>query len=326
MTSLPFSTFKSNLPSMKNKTVVITGTTSGTGRAAAQVIAELGGRLLMLNRPSPRSKRIEYELREAYPDAEIIHVNCDLQSFRSVKTALEQVNSHCLEGIHVLCNNAGIMAFADQATEDGYDIQMQTNHLSHFLLTCELLPLLEKGAEDQGEARIVNHSSIARMNPSKKLISKYLEKRGGDLGGDGFLKRARWVRYNQTKLANCAFTADLHHKLQTRDSKIKALVAHPGFAATQLYAHTLNDGGITKRMRGFIEFFSQNEHEGAMGILKCMCDPNVQSGEFHGPGKSVFALKGLKPPFPLEPFYDNEATRHLLWSKSCEAVGKEYMI
>ena len=53
----------------------------------------------------------------------------------------------CSNGIYALINNAGIMAMPDEPTVDGFDTQMQTNHLSHFLLTRELYPVLEKGAE-----------------------------------------------------------------------------------------------------------------------------------------------------------------------------------
>ena len=82
----------------------------------------------------------------------------------------------------------------------GYDTQMQTNHLSHFLLTKELLPLLNKAANSRGEARVVNHSSGARSFPSTPLHAKYLGKNGGNLGGNGnsmLFGGARWQRYHQ---------------------------------------------------------------------------------------------------------------------------------
>lgn len=72
--------------------------------------------------------------------AELHAVDCDLQAFASVEAAAARVAGLCPEGVDVLCNNAGVMALPDQATGDGFDVQMQTNHLSHFLLTRELWP------------------------------------------------------------------------------------------------------------------------------------------------------------------------------------------
>ena len=212
--SVHFPSFKAGLPSMAGKTVVITGTTSGTGKVAAATVAELGAKVLVLNRASERATASFDELSAAYPNAELHNVECDLQVFESVQAAADRVAEVCPEGVHVLCNNAGVMALPDMATSDGYDIQMQTNHLSHFLLTRELMPLLERAAEADGEARVVNHSSGARLSPSKELQNKFLEKNGGNLGGDGskvqnlMFMGPRWLRYNQTKLANAAFTLE----------------------------------------------------------------------------------------------------------------------
>ncbi len=328
--SVHFPSFRSTLPSLDAKTVAITGTTSGTGRVAASVAAELGAKVLLLNRSSSRSSESFDAIRRDCPNADVIQIECDLQSFESVRNAAAKIHAECPEGLDVLCNNAGVMALEDKATADGFDVQMQTNHLSHFLLTKELFPLLEQAAEARGDARIVNHSSIARMNPKKVLIADYLEKRGGSLGGNGssmFFGGARWVRYNQTKLANCAFTAALHQKLQARGSRVKALVAHPGFARTQLQQTTIKDGGMGKRMTGFMmRHMAQSTEDGTMGILSAMFLPSAQSGEFYGPGSGSYAMKGKAEAFALEPFYDNEATRELLWSKSCEAIESTFEI
>jgi len=232
----------------------------------------------------------------------------------------------------VLANNAGVMALADQATGDGYDVQMQTNHLSHFLLTRELMPLLERAAGEGGEARIVNHSSVARMNPSKELSAEYLEQRGGNLGGDGnlldklFFRGGRWKRYNQTKLANAAFTAALHHRLSTAGSKVKALVAHPGFARTHLQQTSASAGGMSSRGTDLLGRLGQSAEDGAMGLISCMCLPNAKSGQFYGPGSGMTAMRGKAEPFDLESFYDNEVTRTLLWEKSEAATGGAFVI
>lgn len=99
------------------------------------------------------------------------------------------------------------MASSDVATEDGYDVQMQTNHLSHFLLASILLPSLERAAAENGSARVVTHTSVARKRPVTWLDARYLQKKGGDLGGDWALPR--WERYHQSKLANIVFAQAL---------------------------------------------------------------------------------------------------------------------
>lgn len=324
-----FPEFKASLPSMEGKTVVLTGTTSGTGKVAARTVAELGAKVLVLNRPSKRSEAALSELSKAFPSAEIHAVECDLQSFDSVEKAAARVNELCPEGVHVLANNAGVMALEDQATADGYDVQMQTNHLSHFLLTRELWPLLERAAESSGEARVVNHSSGARMAPSKELKAEYLEKNGGNLGGNSvglFFNGARWARYNQTKLANAAFTAALHDRIKTSKSKVKALVAHPGLARTELQETSVKEGGMGRLFTNVFMRMSQSAEDGCMGLLSCMCRADAESGQFFGPGSGMMATRGPAVPFALEGFYDNEKTRALLWDRSSKAIGREFVL
>lgn len=328
--STHFPGFRSGLPAMTGKTIVITGTTSGTGKVAATTVAQLGAKVLVLNRASDRSTASFAELTTAFPDAELHDIVCDLQSFASVRAAATQVEELCPEGVDVLCNNAGVMALSDSATVDGLDVQMQTNHLSHFLLTRELMPLLERAAEGNGEARVVNHSSVARMSPGKTLRAEYLEKKGGQLGGDGnrlqnmALRGPRWLRYNQSKLANAAFTAALHHRLQQEGSQVKALVAHPGLANTHLQQTSVTDGGMDGFLTGLMMRFSQSPEDGAMGILSCMCLPEAQSGQFYGPGSGTMAFRGAAKPFALEAFYDNPETRELLWKASEDAIGATF--
>ena len=131
--SLYFDQEVEKIPSLEGKTIAITGTTSGTGFIAAKTVAEKGAKTLLLNRKSDRSKESYDLLKELCPKANFVNVECDLQSFSSVKKASGIINHLCEDGLDVLCNNAGVMALKDQPTMDGFDIQMQTNHLSHFL-------------------------------------------------------------------------------------------------------------------------------------------------------------------------------------------------
>ena len=316
------------IPSLDGKTIAITGTTSGTGFIAAKTVAEKGARTLLLNRKTNRSNKSYDLLKEHYPKANFVDIECDLQSFKSVKKAAKTITDLCKDGLDVLCNNAGVMALKDQPTIDGYDIQMQTNHLSHFLITKKLFPLLKKAEEKRGEARVVNHSSIARFGV-KNLEGKYFEKRGGSLGGNGsnmilsmLIPQGRWTRYAQTKLANAAFTACLHEKIKIKNLNIKALVAHPGLAVTELQNTTVKDGGMGSWMTSQFMKNGQTMEDGAIGILKCIADSNANSGDFYGPGKGRMDMKGPVVKFNLEEFYDNRRLRIYYGIKAVRPLEK----
>ena len=221
------------------------------------------------------------------------------------------------------------MALKDISTTDGFDVQMQTNHLSHFLLTKELMPILKKAENNSGEARVINHSSIARFGV-KRLESQYLEKKGGNLGDDRkrmmFFQQGRWKRYSQAKLANAAFTASLSDKLNNKNSNIKVFLAHPGLSVTDLQNTTVIDGGMSPWLTSQMMKNAQTKEDGAIGIIKCMVDPTLDSGKFVGPGFGKIAMKGPVISFDLEPFCNNKATKDLLWTKSCEAIGEDFII
>eukprot|EP00439_Symbiodinium_sp_Y106_P068654 s786_g11.t1 len=316
-----FHDFEKDLPSLEGKVVCVTGCTTGTGFIAARTAAKKGAHVVMLNRQSARSEAAEKSLLEVAPGSNVTSVACDLQSFDSVKEAASKLKSMFADkGIDVLCNNAGVMALADEATKDGYDVQMQTNHLSHFLLTKELYPLLEKAAQQRGDARIVNHSSGARKFPSKDLDADYLGKNGGSLGGNGnsmFFGGARWQRYHQTKLANAVFTLALDERLRAKNSKVKALCAAPGLAATNLQVTTNQADGFndTWMMR-----FAQSGEDGTMPLLKCCVGEGVQSGEFYEPD-GMAAMKGKPAKIDLEPICTKPESRNILWQESEKACG-----
>ena len=154
-----------------------------------------------------------------------------MQSFESVKKCAPMVEALCANsgGLDALVNNAGIMGVPDTRTVDGFDVQMQTNHLSHFLLSYLLMPSLELAADTRGEARIVQHSSGARRGNTKTGMLKaefFNQCEPGTLGGDDL--PACFNRYHQTKLSNPVFTMALHDLLSKVNSKVKSICADPG--------------------------------------------------------------------------------------------------
>lgn len=317
--SVYFPEFCKQLPRMDGKVVAVTGCTTGTGFICARTCAEQGATVIMLNRPSQRADDALKKLKEAVPASTVSLIPCDLQSFASVRSAGEQLRKDVTSGLDVLCNNAGIMATNDEATEDGCDGQMQTNHLSHFLLTAEVWPLLETAASLRGEARVVNHTSGARQGPP--LEKKYFEKNGGNLGGDAVswvpFSGPRWERYHQSKLANMAFTYALRDKQQT----VKSLVCHPGGAATSLASNTAATGGMGTFMQTFLnKFVVQSGEDGTLGLLTCCCVADVKSGDFYGP-------KIMTGPANLLPAEDDKVgsdERKLLWEESARVTNAKF--
>mmetsp|Transcript_7638 Transcript_7638/g.10481 ORF Transcript_7638/g.10481 Transcript_7638/m.10481 type:complete len:325 (+) Transcript_7638:74-1048(+) len=302
--------------SQKGKTFAITGCTSGTGLEFAKYLAGLGGDIIMLNRPSDRAEKALDIVKGVAEQkgGKVTHIDCDLMDFKSVREAAEMLKKEHTE-VDVLCNNAGIMAWPDKATKDGCDVQMQTNHLSHFLLTMKIWPSLEGAAKKRGEARIVNHSSMARLGD--KLEAKYLGKTGGNLGGEG----AKFKRYHHSKLANCVFTYTLNDRLKAVKSKIKVLVAHPGLSASNLQAASIAAGGMKDKMD-----VPQTAQEGAMGIIRAAVDAEAQSGDFFGPGKS--GGEGWKKGYPnkIEPeeVLLHSDSKKMLWKVSNETLGESW--
>ena len=318
--------FQKQLPRVDGKVFVITGTTSGTGFVAARVAAELGGEVVLVNRPSTRSDNSLRELQKAVPSGKFVKIDCDLQSFDSVRKASKEIKGKYSK-IYCLANNAGIMATPDKATVDGYDIQMQTNHLSHFLLTKELFPEILAASEEYQDARIVNHSSGGRnRTPNGTLEEKYFRKNGGNLGGDAvkILAGPCFERYFQTKLANSVFTYGLANKLKAKSSKVRAVAAHPGIATSNLSNH-LNFGFLTRFVTPIIATLSwQSAEDGTMGLLYGMMHADAQSGALYGPKNNKH--KGRAVINPPQPYENDPKQIEMLWRLSEEAVGEPFNV
>lgn len=310
-----------------------TGTTSGTGFVAARTVAKLNGEVVLLNRPSSRSVASLEKLKEAVPNGKFVAIDCDLQDFASVRKACEEIKSK-YSSIYCLSNNAGIMATPDEITGDGFDKQMQTNHLSHFLLSKELFPLLEASSKECGDARIVQHSSLARHGTvNKTLEEKYFSKqeKDGMLGGfseDSPVGGPQWERYSQTKLANSVFCQCLNNKISasTDENKknILSLCAHPGLSKTNLGDHLKFGLLATILFMPIMSLIAQSADDGAMGLIKAMMDirDNLEGGTLYGP-KGVSGYAVALPPKPHE---TDPKSQTMMWTKSEEAIGASFEI
>lgn len=197
---------------LTGKTVLITGATDGLGRALAMEVAKAGATMLVHGRHPDRIDATVKELGEATDPGRIRSYGADLSSLDAVRSLAEAVNRR-EERLDVLVNNAGIGTDVPggperQESADGHELRFAVNYLSGYLLTQELLPLLERSAP----ARIVNVSSAGQM--AIDFDDLMLER---DYSG---------VRaYCQSKLAQILFTVDLAGLLGDRGVTVTAL--HP---------------------------------------------------------------------------------------------------
>lgn len=325
--------FESNLPSMAGKRVAITGTTSGTGFVAAAACARKGAEVILLNRPSDRATDAEARLRAEVPTGVFSAIDCDLQSFASVRTVKAKFDSKYGEGasLDVLACNAGIANFPDQVTTDGFDVQMQTNHLSHFLLVKELLPSLRAAAKEKGEARVISHSSDAR-NQGEPFEAKFLQKHAaGALGGDGVT--ACFERYNQSKLAVALFTFALEAKLEAAGlGSVKPVACTPGLAATSIWDNRgIGHGCLIDCLQNAMSAaYMQSAEDATMPLLECIAGTDVQSGDLITPSKGAGGLDAYGPPkvyrrpFPESEKSVDKAAQDMMWVESEKAIEERF--
>jgi len=286
---------------LNDKVVAITGTSANSlgfflGEVAIRKNVKL---LLLLNRDSETSRAGKEGLEKILADnadykTEIKSIKCDLMDFHCVKDAGKQVNEITKQygGLDVLICNSGIMAKNDERTDAGFDIQMQTNQISHFLLVSIVYPMLELAGKNRGDARLVMHSSGARFFPKKNLEQKYFEKcKPGTLGGNrmmwDFLGRGGpWTRYHMTKLSNACFAMEMHHRLKKlpQTNNVMALAADPGVASSGLYGSaTSGNGAMSGILARLLMGTGQSTADGSLPAAMAAFSDQALSGDFWAP-------------------------------------------
>ena len=245
---------------MKDKVCVVTGATSGIGKATATALARLGATVVLVGRDRGRTEAAAAELGAVVaspPRAEI----ADLASLEQVRGLAVRLAG--LERIDVLVNNAGLVLGERRVTPDGFEHALAVNHLAPFLLTSLLLPKLTASAP----ARVVTVTSDAHSAARLDLSDLNLE-RGWD----------SWRSYANSKLANILFTRELARRLD--GTGVTANCAHPGVVRTGFgrQARPLLKLGIT-----IARPFLLSPERGADTIVYLASSPDVagQSGGYY---------------------------------------------
>jgi len=205
---------------LSGKRILITGSSSGLGEESARALGSKGAAITMAARNPQKNEAAAARIREKVPGADLELRTLDLCSLGSVRSFAKGflAEHHRLD---VLLDNAGVMCCPEGTTSDGFETQLGTNHIGHFLLTGLLAPVLVASAP----SRVVVLSSAAHAMAGIDFDDPMFERREYDA----------WLAYGQSKTANALFALELHRRLAGQG--VSAYSVHPGMILTELSRH-----------------------------------------------------------------------------------------
>src|SRR3954453_15849253 len=206
-----------DIPPQTGRTAVITGANSGLGLATARALAAAGARVVLAVRDTARG-----DAAAAGLDGDVEVRRLDLADLASIRAFADGWTGD----LDVLINNAGIMAVPAAVTVDGFEAQFGTNHLGHFALTNLLLPNVTDRVVTVSSA-VHRSRTVPPAGPSGPHVLNWQRR-----------PYSPHRAYGQSKLANLLFTLELQRLLTAAGSPVRAMSAHPGWAATNLQSHS----------------------------------------------------------------------------------------
>lgn len=288
-------------PSQAGRRAVITGT-GGLGLEAAVMLAGLGARITLAGRNPDKGGAAVLHIHQTVPGANVRFENLDLTELASVSAFAGRL---CGEGepIDILINNAGIMMPPQRRlTADGFEAQFGTNHLGHFALTAQLLPLLRKSAG----CRVVNVTSIAHKQGRIEFDNLQGEKRY-DAG----------AAYCLSKLAVAMFALELQKLAHARRWPITSLAAHPGFAGTNLFAAEQGKRSLLTLLseKLVIPLLGHSSSDGAKPLVHAAVAANIRPGALYGP-TGFMEMRGAAGECAFSKRACDDAASRRLWEYS----------
>ena len=288
-----------NTKMLDGKCVAITGCNAGIGKVTAIELAKRGAKILMLCRNEEKTQPIMDEIKQESANENISFYKLDLSSLKSVQECAKTMKER-EEKIDILINNAGVMACPKATTEDGYDMQLQTNHLGHFLLTELLMPLIKTSAAGGFHPRIIILSSSAhelgRMNWDDINYEKSYD--------------ATRV-YCQSKLANVLHAKELARRLD--GTGISVYAVHPGVVNTELQRHSDQTWSLLGIFTRLFKCCFKTPNQGAQTTLYCVLEDSIEDDS----GMYYVDCKQKRPHRRAEVEEDQKR----LWSLSEKMVG-----
>jgi len=296
----------SEIKTQEGKVFLITGANSGLGYETSKFLLEKGATVIMCCRDILKGEKAKKELLKFNFPGKIELAELDLSDLRNVGKFSEFIknNFNCLD---VLINNAGIMAPPKTLSKQGFEIQFAVNHLAHMSLTLELLPMLEEK----------NNTRIVTVTSGVQYFGKI---QWDDL--QGTQRYDRWASYAQSKLANVMFGLELNSKLKERNSQTSSLLAHPGFARTNLQPKSVkaNQSWQEELAYKIMDPMFQSARMGALPQITAATLSSAKGGEQYGP---KFNFRGYPKICRNAPKAMNQTSRKKLWDIS-EKLIKDF--
>lgn len=252
---------------MSGKTALVTGATNGIGKAAAMRLASMGATVIVAGRSKAKADEVAAAINAAGRGRAETAL-ADLATLAGARALAADVASR-FSRLDVLINNAGAFFQQRQVTSDGLEMTFALNHMSYFVVTNALLPLLKQS----GPSRIVSVASDAHL--AAKLNFDDLQTMQNYRG---------FVTYGASKLANIAFTYELARRLKAEGSSVVANAIHPGFVGT---GFAQNNGMFFQLAMGALRPFIRTPEQGADTAVWLATAPEVagQSGGYYADRK-----------------------------------------
>ncbi|MBC2579104.1 SDR family NAD(P)-dependent oxidoreductase [Clostridium sp. DJ247] len=285
-------------------TVVITGATSGLGQLVAIELAKQGAHLVLPARSKTRAETTRKMLESIAPKTKVDFFWGDLSLMEDVRRIGEEIKA-AYSKIDVLVNNAGLHAFQQRITSEGFSEMIAVNYLAPWLLTHTLLQALVKSEN----ARIVNVASEASRNHGELKLPDDLT------NTSNFNTRGSSLLYGKTKLLNIMFTAELARQLSETRITVNAL--NPGFNVTGL-GRELRFASVLERILKF--FHIGDPRKGADIIIRL-----AVGHQYHGVTGGYFNVGTGKPITPIYPGADM-IMQNRLWNDTKELLQRRGFI
>jgi len=239
-----------SLPRQEGKLVVLTGGGRGIGQQAVNKMVALGANVIIGVR-NPESVAPLF-------GPEVTVLKLDLLCIKSVRGFAEKVLD-LGKPVHVLINNAGIMFGPRRETEEGFEHQLCTNYLGHFLLSHLLLPSLVRAGSEAAPARIVNVSSCAH------ILGSWLDFTDLQLRRYYSAEQA----YGNSKAAQILFTGYLTRVLSSRGAHVRVDAVHPGIIYSGLYDNVVG----WQLVSGLASLCMKSVAQGGESLVQAAVDP-----------------------------------------------------